>query len=177
METSTAAFPLGHKTLRLRDLDPKHSPAFSPNLYRWLRAHAHFYRDGGIAESVWRVKPDTEVAKVFGADTLLIGYPLHGHPGDTDFAGVRLMATMCQGTKAGKWCYGGIAPDLIEVASVWDKYLKVGRCAIDPEHHEGFMGDRYTTDGDSRTCLWCGHKQRKIVTQRVVYDESWVPVK
>lgn len=34
--------PVGHKTLRLRQLQPKLSPAFSPNLYRWMRESAHF---------------------------------------------------------------------------------------------------------------------------------------
>lgn len=104
----------------------------------------------------------------------MIGYPIHGHPGDTDFSGVRLRDVLCNGGKAGRWCYGGFAPDMELLEGFWERYRLVGRCAIDPEHHEGFMGDRYAVEGDSRSCLWCGHKQNKVVTQRVVYDESWV---
>ena len=167
------ATPIGHKTLRLSDLKPEKSASFSPNLYRWLRNQAHFYKDGGTADGVYKAKTGTSTAASFGAGTLLIGHPVNGYPGDTDFSGIRLMAALCQGGKAGRWCYAGIAPDVELVDGFWDRYLEVGRCAIDPEHQEHFMGDRYSVDGDARTCLWCGHKQRRILTPRTVMDESW----
>lgn len=170
-----ATIPLGHKTLKLADLAPQHSPAFSPNLYRWMRTKAHFYRDGGVAQSVYRVKPGTPATETFGAGTLLIGYPLHGHPGDTDFVGTRLIAALCQGSKAGSWCYAGVAPDLELIDGFWDRYLEVGRCAIDPDHHQHFSGsDRYRIEGEERTCLWCGTTQRRVLTPRTILDESWV---
>lgn len=35
-----------------------------------------------------------------------------------------------------------------------DRYLEVGRCAIDAENKEHFVGgDRYALDGETRTCL------------------------
>lgn len=167
--------PVGHKTLRLRDIDPHRSPAFSPNLHAWMRSKAHFYREGGVAESVFRVKPDTQAAVQFGAGTLFIGYPMNGHPGDTDFSGARLMQVLCNGTKAGRWCFAGIAPDLEEVEGVWGRYLHVGRCAIDPGHHEHFSGgERYRFEGALRTCLWCGATHTRVLTPRTVMDESWV---
>lgn len=167
--------PFGHKTLRLSDLSPGRLAAFSPNLRRWMQQHAHFYRNGGVAESVYRVKPGTPTAENFGAGTLMIGFPLHGHPGDTDFSGVRLMQVLCYGGKAGKWCFTHMAPDLDAIEGFWDRYLQVGRCAIDPEHQEHFIGgDRYTLEGDIRTCVWCGCQQRRLITPRTVYDESWL---
>lgn len=172
--TTESMIPVGHATLRLRDLSSGRSPSFSPNLYRWMRRHAHFYQDGGVAEGVYLIKPGTPAAEAFGADVLMIGYPLHGHPGDTDFSGVRMMDVLCNGGKAVRWCYSNMAPDLDRVEGFWDSYLGVGRCAIDPKHQEHFMGgDRYAMEGDVRTCLWCGHQQRRIITQRDVYGESW----
>lgn len=47
----------------------------------------------------------------------------------------------------------------------WDSYLKVGRCAIDPSHSEHFMASRFREHESGRECLWCGHQQRKVVTQ------------
>jgi len=167
--------PVGHKTLRLRELRPKLSPAFSPNLYHWMRESAHFYTDGGVAESVYRVKTGTLAAETFGAGTLLIGYPINGYPGDADFSGIRLMAVLCQGAKAGRVCFVGIAPDLELVEGFWDCYLNVGRCAVDPEHQEHFIGgERYRIDGDARACLWCGVTHKRVLTPRTVMDESWV---
>lgn len=140
-----------------------------------MRENAHFYRDGGLAESVYRVLPNTRASETFGAGTLLIGFPANGYPGDTDFFGVRLMAVLCQGIKAGSWCFAGITPDLELVENFWDRYLAVGRCAVDPEHHEHFIGgERFRIDGDVRTCLWCGTTHQRKLTYRTVTDESWV---
>ncbi len=169
--------PLGHKTLKLCDLFPDRSAAFSPNLYQWMKQRAHFYMDGGVAQGVYRVKPGTSTADAFGAGTLMIGYPNNGYAGDTDFSGVRLMDVLCNGRKALCWCYANMAPDLEVVGGFWDRYLQVGRCAIDPEHQEHFTGaDRFGMDGDIRKCLWCGHQQRQRRSERVVYDEIWYPV-
>lgn len=105
----------------------------------------------------------------------MIGYP--GVAGvDQGFVGVRLMAVLCQGGKAGSFYYLGMTPMLEEVKGFWDAYLKIGRCAIDPAHKEGFMGDRYSSEGDTRTCLWCGAKHERVITPRTVFGESWNPV-
>lgn len=175
--TTETMTPIGHKTLQLRDLMPSKSAAFSPNFYRWMKSKAHFYRDGGVAESVYRVKPGSRTAESFGADTLMIGYPYDAYPGDADFSGMRLMAVLCNGSKADRACYPNIFPDLVLLEGFWDRYLQVGRCVIDPEHHEHFMGgDRYQEGGDQRTCLWCGVVQAKVSTPRTVVDVSWAPV-
>lgn len=172
--THETMIPLGHKTLRLRDLSPEKSSSFSPNLYRWMKRRAHFYRDGGVAEGVYRVKPGTAAAEHFGAGTLMIGHPFNGHPGDTDFSGARLMQALCIGGKALNWCYSNMAPDLELVEGFWDRYLQVGRCAIDPSHQTHFSGgERFIVNGNVRKCLWCGQQQHQVVTPRTVLDEAW----
>ncbi|CAB3808897.1 hypothetical protein LMG28614_06907 [Paraburkholderia ultramafica] len=97
---SVTADAVGHPTIRLGDIEPSKSPSFSPNLYQWMRQKAHFYRDGGHAEFVYRVLPGSRAEKAFGAGTLLIGRPYNAYEGDTDFSGIRLIAVLCQGAKA-----------------------------------------------------------------------------
>ncbi len=174
LQTSTA-IPVGHKTLRLRQLQPKLSPAFSPNLYRWMRSAAHFYSDSGVAEAIYRVKAGTPAASYLGAGTLMVGYPMNGYPGDKDFSGARMIAVLCNGSGEGRACFASLVPDLELVDGFWDRYLAVGRCAIDPDHQKSFMdGERYRVDGDARTCLWCGVTHKRVLTPRQVMDKSWV---
>lgn len=167
----TTTRTVGHSTLKLKQIAPSISAAFSPNLYRWMRAKGHFYKDGGVLQTVFRVKPGTTLAQEFGAGTLMIGYA--GDQGENGFIGIRLIAALCHGTKAGSFYYVGMAAMLDEVADFWEQYMQVGRCAIDPDHKEGFMGDRFTLDGDTRTCLWCGAKHDRVMTPRTVFVESW----
>jgi hypothetical protein len=166
MHTTTRS--IGHPKLTLKQIAPAVSAAFSPNLYRWMKKKAHFYKDGGVLHNVYRVLPDTPAAKSFGEGTLLIGYL-----DENDFCGVRLMSTLCEGGAASSLCYLGIGPDLAPIEGFWDSYLKIGRCAIDPDHAEGFMDERYATVGATRTCLWCGAKHERVMTPRTVFDESW----
>lgn len=173
--TTSISMPIGHKTLLLNELNPKLLPSFSPNLYKWMRDHAHFYNNGGVAEAVYRIKPNSPSAKHFGANTKVIGYPINGYEGDTDFSGARLIGVLCNGAKENRACFSGLALDVELVDDFFDMYLKVGRCAIDPEHSEHFIGnDRYREDGDTRTCLWCGEKHQRILTNRTVVDEFWI---
>lgn len=157
---------IGHATLRLRDIDPAKHPGFSPNLYRYLKRNAHFYRDGGILDTLYIVQEGTRLAEYVGAGTRMIGFDF-----DSDFIGGRVMSALCNGVKGDRACYpsGGVV-----VEGFWDRYLQVGRCAIDPQHLENFMGDRYDVRGDERVCRWCGARHQRVVTERVVFDESWV---
>lgn len=154
---TTTTNPVGHETLSLAQIAPMLSAAYSPNLYRWMRAKGHFYRDGGVYQSVFRVKPDTSLARSWGAGTLVIGYGPNDYAGDSDFIGTRLMSVLCQGVKASSACHLGAMPDLEELTGFWDHYLAVGRCAIDPGHKKDFVGgDRYALVDGEQACLWCG---------------------
>jgi hypothetical protein len=139
-----------------------------------MRRHAHFYREGGVLHDVWRVRAGSRDADVFGAGALLIGYPTEGYPGDTDFVGTRLMSALCLGAKAQSACYVGLARNVDRVADFWKRYLDVGRCAIDPDHRENFIGgDRFAVSDDIRTCRWCGQSQRRMLVPRIVEEEVW----
>jgi hypothetical protein len=168
------ASPVGHPTLKLKDIAPSVSAAFSPNLHRWMKAHGHAYTNGGVAQTVYRVIPNSRLSKDYGDGTLLIGCAYNQYEGDTDFSGSLLKAVLCNGAKATSYCYAGAMRSLEVVSGFWDDYLKVGRCAIDPSHEDHYLGgDRYSVAGDIRTCLWCGEKHQKIMTPRTVFDESW----
>ncbi|MDH0342019.1 hypothetical protein [Chromobacterium haemolyticum] len=168
----TTLSPIGHPSLRLNDIHPCKSPAFSPNLHRWMRSRGHAYQNGGVADTVYRVRPDSKLATTYGAGTLFIGHPYSQYEGDTDFSGELLIAVLCHGTKAGSFCFAGAAPALEEVTGFWDRYLDVGRCAIDPDHKEHFIGgDRFRIEGDLRECLWCGARHR-IETQTVMVPKT-----
>lgn len=174
---TTQMTPVGHPTLTIKQLSPKVSASLSPNLHRWMKSHGHGYTDGGVAEAVFRVLPDTRMAKEYGAGTLLIGCAYNQYEGDKDFSGSVLIGVLCNGTQAGRYCFAG-AMDMLEVVDgFWDIYLKVGRCAIDPSHEQHFCGsERYSHTGDVRTCLWCGEQHQKVVTPRTVFDESWTTI-
>lgn len=158
---NTVFTPVGHPTMRLKDIQPGKSAAFSPNLYRWMRARGHAYKDGGVADTVYQVREGTKLAEQYGAGTLFIGHPYSQYDGDTDFSGARLIGVLCNGSEEISYCHAGAAPDLDEVPGFWDSYLKIGRCAIDPEHNEHFLGNnRYRVEGDERECLWCGARHQ-----------------
>jgi hypothetical protein len=169
--------PVGHPTMRLKNILPSVSATFSHNLYRWMKTRGHAYSDGGVAETVYRVLPGSRLAKEFGAGTLMIGCAYDQYEGDTDFSGSLLINVLCNGSKATRYCYLGAVPSVEIVEGFWDRYLTVGRCAIDPEHKEHFQGsERYSVSGDVRTCLWCGEQHQKTVTPRTVFDESWTTI-
>lgn len=159
--------PIGHPTLRLADIAPIKA-SFSPNLHKYLKAQGHFYRDGGIAQSVFTVRAGTRAADVYGAGTLMLGYV-----DDAYFIGTKMMNALCNGAKASHMAHP-ISDCIDEIEGFWNKYLLTGRCVIDTDHIHYFMGDRFDEQSETRTCRWCGHEQKKLVTQRLVCDTSWI---
>lgn len=74
---SSTTLQIGHRTMRLADIAPRRSPAFSPNLHAWMKREGHFYRNGGHAEGIYRVRPGSRLAQNFGEGTLLTGVGAH----------------------------------------------------------------------------------------------------
>ena len=170
-----------HATLCARDIDPLKNGSFSPNFARWMKTYGHFYRGGGTSDGLWRVKPNTRLAATVGflPGTLMLGMPSAQHEGDQDFSGCRVLEILVAGSSAPRSCYTGAMLDLEAVPGFWEEYLRIGRCAIDPDHQESFQGNQrfeILSDGTTtiRTCRWCGHKQTQVLTPRTVFDESWV---
>lgn len=132
------------------DLDviaPSKGSKYSPNLYRWLTARGHEYRARMV-----NVYTDAN-------GTRWIGY----HDDLGSFIGQKLIAVLCQGEKAGSWCFCGLG-QLSIALNFWPSYMSDGRCAIDPDHKMSFLGDdtRWQVDGDSRQCLWCGNAHQVL---------------
>ncbi|MGF6996829.1 hypothetical protein [Paraburkholderia sp. GAS32] len=159
----------------LSDLNPTHNPARSPNLYRWMRK-----RVGGTGQlaHVYRVKAGSTAERLFSPGALLIGHQ-GDYAGCPDFFGSRLNGVLCNGSQEQVMCYPGLARYLEWVPDFWTRYIKVGRCAIDPEHTQNFVdADRFAVSlpGTRRTCKWCGAGQERHLIPRQVFDEHWKTV-
>lgn len=157
-----------------RAIHPSKKPSFSPNLHKWVKHWAKTHPEHMLPE-VW-LEND-------GLKLLRIGYQSRGEKESKTcgFVGVRLNAVLCNGTSANKergW-FTNLGPgNMTHIADFWERYLQIGRCAIDTDHKTGFIGDegRYVMAGKIRTCTWCGaqHKLRieKKVTTKLIehYD-------
>lgn len=128
-------------------IHPGKGAKYSPNLHKWLTMRSK--RHHAWTSLVYR---DVD------------GMLYIGMMDDGDLIGARLMNVLCYGTKAESWCYTKTL-DMVEVADFWPRYMRDGRCAIDTEHKRHFVGDdtRWTQDGDTRACLWCGKAQQVMV--------------
>jgi len=141
--------------ITLSDIDPKKDGKFSPLLFRFLKRQSsqetfsQLWKDGdGIFYIGWF--DDTNA-----------------------FVGARL-GVVISDPRAKTWCYEGMKLKLVK--NFWRDYLRIGRCAIDPDHDIAFLGERWDTKKTVRTCLWCGHKQRLLVSYVRVRKEDWVNV-
>lgn len=167
--TSGTKLPAGHgpvdrdvglqpNGLDVRAVDPRNGAKYSPNLHRWLTMRNKKHH-------AWtsRVYRDE-------AGTLWIGMLDLG-----DLIGARLLNVLCYGTKAESCCWVNLR-GLVEVADFWPRYVAEGRCAIDPEHARHFVGDdtRWTQEGNTRACLWCGKAQQVLVRwTETVERQQW----
>lgn len=140
---------------RLSDVDPRKNPAFSPNLYRWLRKNRFM--------------------RCFADRYEAHGIEYLGFLDDTGvLVGSRLWGILCNGVAEQKWSFLHLVGHVTH-RPLWRDYLLRGRCAIDPAHRENFLGDRFSVDGDRRTCRWCGYVQRLEVFQVSETRRRWVP--
>lgn len=144
-------------------VSPDRDSKYSLNLYRYLR----------------RAKSDLQFVKAFRqveSGELWLGFLFDG-----DFIGNRMMRILCDSRTAAYSFSMRDVGTLDEVPEFWTAYLRDGRCAIDPEHRMGFIGDtqRWTIQGSRRRCNWCGNAEQQRVTwteTKVIEHESWVPV-
>jgi len=158
--------------VELESINPRSNPAFSPNLFKWVRSRRpRNCPDTMVRERVYSVLPDTLLAKVYGEGALFIGHPFSSYSGDSDFSGAPLMHVLCNGPQSGGWCVAGGVPQLVEVEDFWPRYLQVGRCAIDPKHGRHFFAaDRYREHDGVTTCLWCAAVVSNDYQERKPHD-------
>lgn len=142
--------------VRLSDVDPKKNPAFSPNLYRWLRKNKTYLRCG--------------VDRYVCED----GIEYIGWVDDTGcLIGSRLIGALCYGGREKTWAHMHLGKSA-KLKPLWGDYLNIGRCAIDPEHSARFIDERFIETGKKRTCKWCGHVQKKEFYQVTETRERWI---
>lgn len=144
-------------------IDPKLSQSYSPNLHKYVKRFAKEMRDHRFPD----VYQDCKKEGLF-AGCLYIGY-MDTQEGPNGFVGARLNRVLVNGSSV----YGrergwfiGLGPDnMTHIADFWDRYLQIGRCAIDTNHTQWFIGDngRYVMNGDIRTCTWCGAKHKRRI--------------
>lgn len=141
--------------LDLGAIAPGRAAMYSPNLWKYLAAN----------------KVPARYATGFRhrhEGTLWLGY-IH----DGEFVGTKLMQVLCQGARACAGCYVGLAPRLEVVPDFWAGYVRLGRCFIDPGHQQHFIDTRWREEGDTRTCLWCGHLQHRHTWEQRVQRQAW----
>lgn len=149
-------------TLVLKDVSPEAGPQFSPNLFRWLRKNFR-----GQMEEVQVFRKETGLAP--GHTHLYVGY-LH----DGDFIGSALQTILGDGGRARLFCHPGVGHTFEPVPNFWRRYVKIGRCHIDPKHKVYFVDKRWEEGTRRRTCLWCGLVQKKVSKRKVVVETTWV---
>lgn len=158
-------------------LQPRHSPAYSPNLYRWLRQQHRRNPDRAIRDRVYRVTAGSLLNRRyhFAAGELMIGLPFENQPFADDFCGAQLIHVLVMGGQAMTMCYPGGMGGLEPVEDFWERYRAIGRCAIDTEHTQHFIGDagRFVVHGDTRTCQWCGAQQHRSIHIKHIETEVW----
>lgn len=162
--------------MELALLHPRHSPAYSPNLHRWLRQRLRPL-DRTVHDQVYRVTAGSLLHRRydFAPGTLMIGLPFENQPFADDFGGTQLMHVLVVGSQAISMCYPGGMGGLERIDDFWERYRAIGRCAIDTDHTEHFIGgaNRFVVQGDTRTCQWCGAQQRRSIQIQHVETEIW----
>jgi hypothetical protein len=133
---------------------------YSPNLRQWMRSRSQrAYRIAVYRNSDGQLY----IGQLFEDD--------HGW-----FHGSRLNEVLCNGAKANSWAFSPSQLSLTIIPDFWARYERIGRCAIDVAHDRYFVGEstRWLTDGDTRSCLWCGeHTQRLHRWTEMVERERW----
>jgi len=144
---------------------PAKGSKYSPNLHKWLSAWTRRYSK--TAEAIPRVFQDADGGFWIG---ML-------HESDNSLIGCRIMGVLCNGAREATANYIR-ERNLVELPTFWQDYVRDGRCAIDTDHKNHFIGDtdRWVTTFDVRACRWCGHHvQVKLVWAETVSKSEWVP--
>lgn len=149
-----------HTPFDLRSIDHKKHQKFSPNLQKWMRKLSEPMR------STTKVYRDHE------------GFLWIGSISDDGwFYGSKLVRVLCNGTKEHRGAYPRKQfQRFAEVKNFWSEYRRIGRCAIDAEHQEHYLNSdsRFSVNGATRCCNWCGYRQKLEVREVIRKIESWV---
>lgn len=150
------------------------SGKYSPALYSWLHSKC-----GSRCRQVFQTKniiDGLEYSNPWRVSEIIIGERY----GDGYVGGRKLSCIVGQlyGVKSTRFAYSEAQWELREITDeFWAEYERVGRCVWDSTHSIPMIGDknRYTVNGNVRTCNWCGEKHRLFVKKRMVIErtETW----
>lgn len=136
---------------------------FSWQLYRWVKAKPH-------ATQIWRGTWNSATGIDRDRPVLYIGHMDSDTPGELWFHGRNLRNLCCYRQKIESYAYGP-GHDTKKWVDVtegwWSEYMEKGVCAI----HVDYAHD-WETEGDKRTCSWCGAVENRVVEQ--VERVTWV---
>lgn len=106
-------------------LHPRRSPAYSPNLHRWLRLQqSQYILNREIRDRVYRVHANSLLCRRynFAPGELVIGLPFENEPFADDFSGAQLMHVLTMGSQAVRMCYPGGMGGLERIDDFWEQY-------------------------------------------------------
>lgn len=158
----------------LKAIDPKRDPKYSASLHKFLKKNpecCHVY--DGNAESCPDVMYDKARRRCF-----FIGY-MDEKCFVGDYHAADMATVICRGGRTLVNVYVQTtdkSEPWPEIENFWDEYVRIGKCAVDPQHIVYTEDARYelSADGESRKCRWCGKtfvKKETVVTRIVT---SWV---
>lgn len=161
-------------TPTLEQIRPKvngKSDFFSWRLFQFMRKHGCRYDK--IYASNWnpvlgRMEVDSDPSKAIES-----GYLMIGHMDSHGWFGGRGLRRLCSGPSNGSLMCMSYSEDhgvseWVDVTDLfWEKYLKIGVCAI----HRNFAHE-WSHDGDLRTCIYCQKTEKRII--EMVEKERWV---
>lgn len=150
-------------------IHPAINPKYSPNLHAWIKKQF-----GTSTAPIVMTKPDTTGMRRVGALREI-----------NWLSGANLNDVMCNGRKAKTWAimlsHTGATLNIDD--TFWHRYIRDGRCAIDPEHDVFFIGGETRwlavpakgRQPERRECQWCGHHvQVKLEWTETVHKSEWV---
>ena len=151
----------------IKEINPKNGHKFSPNLWKWMKKNRkRFFNLKVYLYSEEEINPHLYIGEMSESDTCL--------------SGAKLAAVITRGSRQEVYCMPWGRSCFKQVPDFWEKYISIGRCAIDPAHFWTFANEKeaprwsVSEDGKSRQCLWCGLEQ---VLEKYVYTENrtrWV---
>lgn len=148
---TSSRYPMTSEEVKdlLKKINPKNGSQYSQGLYNFLRRNPQYH-------SAYRDR----------AGVLYFGYLYEGL-----FHGRRLSQILSSG-RGTNYCYTG-SSGWREFKTFWPRYIRTGRCMLDPNHtyeHEG----RFKPVGKTvRQCQWCSAKMKLRRWTEKVQRSKW----
>jgi hypothetical protein len=145
---------------------------FSFNLAVWVREHKNLTPRFYYAPQCFEKGRPAQYSEEITCPSLI----LVGLADDGWCHGSRLSSVLCNGRKEETCAFPPNQGPFLDITEqLLARYLRHGKCALDPEHTLYWERGRYTEDRASRVCNWCGRVEHRHETPRTVIDVTWKP--